>query len=114
MKTYLAAAAFAALLAWPVAAFEKHELDLGKGKYNPETELTAYEVFDGQCFATYEEHAAYIEGKGLIFEGQFRMDLLRVIIVFRNEDSTYREVYLVTVGIGGCLKAVAYAEGEAV
>jgi len=109
----LFATALAAFFALPVGAFEKHELDLGEGEYNSETELTAYQVFDGQCFATYDEHAAYIEAKGLIFESQFRIDPLRVIVVFRNDDTTYREVYLVTAGIGGCLKAVAYAEGEA-
>jgi len=111
MKAYLLAVS-AFFLASPLAAFERDELDLDGGKYNPQTGLTAYQVENGPCFQTYAEHKAYVDEKGLVYEGQIRVDPIRVVIVFRNEDGTYREVYLVTAGVGGCLMAVGYDEGQ--
>jgi len=113
MKTYLAAAAFAALLAWPVAAFEKHELDLGEGEYNPKTGLTSYDVTNGICFTSLEGREAYAEQKGLVFVGAQQIGPYSFFALLQNEGDTYRELYLTSMG-KSCLKAVAYAEGEPV
>jgi len=101
--TTLAALAFAT----PVAAFERHELDLGEGKYNAQTNMTAYEVINGICFDSFESHKAYADSKGLDAKSINRISNVAVILVLGNEDDTYREVYLIDNGIG-CLKAVGY------
>lgn len=109
----IAAAALAVLLAWPVAAFEKHELKLKGGKYNEQTGLTAYEVEDGICFTSEADHRESAESRGLAPISIVPLAPGKVLLVLANEDDTYREVYLIDqIARVGCLKAVGYAEGS--
>ncbi|MDD9727247.1 hypothetical protein PVV74_17440 [Roseovarius sp. SK2] len=108
LATFLAAF----LVASPLWAFEKHELDLGPPDYNRETGLTGYKVENGPCFTSQLEHKTYAESKGLQLVKIFPAMPGVTILIFTNADDTYREVYAIHQG-KGCLVAVGYVEGEA-